>query len=238
MDGADSALAAADLLCHSCVEVLEVDGAALSIIRDSTTWGTFGSSGELSRRLDEFQFTFGEGPCLDAVRSGEPVSAVDLDDPAEQRWPALRSGFLDLGIQAVFALPVGAASSRLGALDLFRRRTGAFGRESAAGALLAAELAVLPLLNLSPVGGWHADGQLGYTQEQPAALERVEVYQATGMLMGALRVDSADTLVRLRAHAFVNSMTASEVGWAIVQRRLALDTDDWLEPGDPAGRSR
>lgn len=120
MDGADSALAAADLLCHACVEVLEVDGAAISIMRDSTTWGTFGSSGELSRRLDEFQFTFGEGPCLDAVRSGEPVSAVDLDDPAEQRWPALRSSFLDLGIQAVFALPVGAASSRLGALDLFR----------------------------------------------------------------------------------------------------------------------
>lgn len=238
MDGADSALMAANLLCQACVEVLEVDGAALSVMHDGALWGTFGSSDQTSRRLDEFQFTFGEGPCLDAVRSGEPVSAVDLDDPAEQRWPALRSAFLDSGIQAVFALPVGAGSTRLGALDLFRRRTGALGREPAAGALLAAELAVLPLLNLSPVGGWQADGQTGHTQEQPASLQRVEVYQATGMLMGALHIDAAEALVRLRAYAFVHSMTVSEVGWAIVQRRLALDTDDWLEPGGPAGWSR
>ncbi len=237
MDGADSALTAANLLCQACVDVLEVDGAALSVMHDGTLWGTFGSSDQASRRLDELQFTFGEGPCLDAVRSGEPVSAVDLDGPAEQRWPALRSSLLDSGIEAVFALPVGAAS-RLGALDLFRRRTGALGREPAAGALLAAELAALPLLNLSPVGGWRAVGQVGNIQEQPAPLERVEVYQATGMLMGALQVDSAEALVRLRAYAFVHSMTASEVAWAIVQRRLALDTDDWLEPGDPAGRTR
>lgn len=114
MDGAGSALAAANLLCHACVEVLDVDGAGISIMNDSTTWGTFGSSGDISRRLEEFQFTFGEGPCLDAVRSGEPVSAVDLDDPAEQRWPALRSSLLDLGIQAVFALPVGQRHRGLG----------------------------------------------------------------------------------------------------------------------------
>ena len=238
MDGAANASAAADLLCHACVEVLGVDGAAISVMHDSTTWGTFGSSGELSRRLDEFQFTFGEGPCLDAVRSGEPVSAVDLDDPAEQRWPALRSSLLELGIQAVFALPVGRAASRIGALDLFRRRTGALGRESAAGALLAAELAVLPLLDLSPAGGWPADGQVGNAPEQPVSLQRVEVYQATGMLMGALQVDSTEALVRLRAYAFVHSMTASDVAWAIVQRRLALDTDDWLETGGSAGWSR
>lgn len=239
MDGAGSALAAADLLCQACVEVLEVDGASISITHDSTTWGTFGSSGELSRRLDELQFTFGEGPCLDAVRSGAPVSAVDLDDPAEQRWPALRPSLLGSGILAVFALPVAVASSRLGALDLFRRRTGALGDASAAGALLAAELAALPLLNLmSPAGGWAGEGQGGTAPEQLASLERVEVYQATGMLMAALQVDATEALVRLRAYAFVHSMTASEVAWAIVQRRLALDSDDWRETGGPAGRSR
>lgn len=97
---------------------------------------------------------------------------------------------------------------------------------------------MLPLLNLSPVGGWHADGQVGNAQEQPVSLERVEVYQATGMLIGALQVDSTEALVRLRAYAFVHSMTASDVAWAIVQRRLALDTDDWLETGGHAGWSR
>jgi hypothetical protein len=88
MDGAVGALAAADLLCRACVDVLGVDGASLSLMYQGSTRGTFGSSGEMSRRLDELQFTFGEGPCLEAVSTGAPVLVDDLSDPAEQRWPA------------------------------------------------------------------------------------------------------------------------------------------------------
>ena len=55
--GAGGALSAADRLCRACVELLGVDGAAVSLMRDGTTVGTFGCSGELSRRLDELQFT-------------------------------------------------------------------------------------------------------------------------------------------------------------------------------------
>lgn len=64
MAGAETALGAADRLCHACVELLEVDGASVSLTYGGSTQGTFGSSGEASRRLDELQFTFGEGPCL------------------------------------------------------------------------------------------------------------------------------------------------------------------------------
>ena len=70
--GSGGALSAANRLCQACVELLEVDGAAVSLMHEGSSQGTFGSSGELSRRLDELQFTFGEGPCLDAVRWGRP----------------------------------------------------------------------------------------------------------------------------------------------------------------------
>lgn len=63
-------------------------------------------------------------------------------------------------------------------------------------------------------------------------MERVEVYQATGMLIGALNVDPTEALVRLRAHAFAHDMTAAEVAWEIVERRLPLDTPDWQDPTD------
>ena len=59
--------AAADELCRACVRLLEVDGASISVIDGVEMRGTFGSSGSLGRTLDELQFTFGEGPCLDAV---------------------------------------------------------------------------------------------------------------------------------------------------------------------------
>src|SRR5882724_5703200 len=87
LDGAPAGLVTADRICAACVDLLQVEGAAISLMHDGSTFGTFGSSSELSRRLDEFQFTFGEGPCLDAVRHGRPILVANLQDPAEQRWP-------------------------------------------------------------------------------------------------------------------------------------------------------
>jgi len=48
----------------------------------------------LSRRLDEPQFTCGEGPCLDAVRDGGRVLVADVNDPSELRWPAFAGALL------------------------------------------------------------------------------------------------------------------------------------------------
>lgn len=237
MAGADSALSAADRLCHACVELLDVDGASVSLMHDGATRGTFGSSGELSRRLDEFQFTFGEGPCMDAVEQGSPVLVANLGDPAEQRWPAFRGAVLDEGVSAVFALPVAIASSSIGALDLYRNASGSLTEKSLAGGRLAAELAALPLLDLMASDvDWDAAARGDDGWDQLASLERVEVYQATGMIVAAVDVDPTEALVRLRARAFATAVTASELAWAIVERRLSLDGDDWrLGPDGATG---
>ncbi len=68
----------ADRLCHACVDLLEVDGAALSFIHAGGAQGTVGSSGEVSRRIDELQFTLAEGPCLDSVRQASAVLVPDI----------------------------------------------------------------------------------------------------------------------------------------------------------------
>ncbi len=238
MSGADSALVAADLLCHACVELLEVDGASVSLTHAGSTRGTFGSSGDMSRQLDELQFTFGEGPCLEAVRHGRPVLAANLDDPAEDRWPAFSGALLQSGVNAVFALPVTIASQQIGALDLFRRRAGQLSRTALSGGLLAAELAALPLLDLmSSDLDWDVDAYGDDRWSQLESLSRVEVYQATGMLIGALDVGPTEALVRLRARAFADGTTAAETAWAIVEGRLALEPGDWLTPGGREGRS-
>jgi hypothetical protein len=230
MRDAGSALAAADQLCHACVDLLDVDGAAVSLMYAGTTRGTFGSSGGLSRRLDELQFTSGEGPCLDAVSLGFPVLVGDLLNAAESRWPLFRSGAAAVGIAAVFALPITVATETVGALDLFRQKGRALTGEALLGGLWAAELAALPLLDLMNADvDWYGLGQ-GDGWDQLASLERVEVYQATGMLIGALGISGTDALVRLRGHAAAHDMTASEVAWAIVKKRLSLDPDDW-QPG-------
>ena len=233
MAGPGGALGAADRLCRACVELLPVDGAAISVTYAGMSQGTFGSSSALSRRLDEFQFTFGEGPCQDASASGLPVLVSDVLGSSSPRWPAFARAVAEAGVRAVYALPVVIAGTRVGALDLFRERPGPLSEDALQGGLWAAELAALPLFTLMTADvDWAAVGESGDAWEQLASLQRVEVHQATGMLSVQLDIDAAEALLRLRAYAFSHGLTASEAALAIVQRRVSL-ADERSPQGRP-----
>lgn len=226
--GAPTPLDAADRLCDACVDLLEIDGASISLVAAGAMQGTFGSSGELSRTLDELQFTFGSGPCLDSVAQARPIFVDDLDHASESRWPSLAGAMMERGIRAVYALPVAVARLPVGALDLYRHRSGPLTGDSLTGGLWAAELASVPLLNLMTSNvNWDKAAEGGSGWDQLASLERVEVYQATGFIIGTLGVSAADALVRLRAHAITHGHTASEVAYQILDRRLDVSSDDW-----------
>lgn len=229
LDGAEPGIDAANELCAACVGLLGIDGAAVSMVHDGSPWWTVGSSSETSRRLDEYQFTFGEGPCLDAVATREAVLVPDLDAPREQRWPAFSGAVLDDGIRGVFALPIVVTNDCVGALDFFRAAPGPLHGVQLAGALMAAELATQPLVSLLGDGRDALDDPRG--SHGMLEMDRIEVYQATGMLIAQLDVDADDALLRLRAHAIATGQTASQVAWDILERGLRLERDDDGGPG-------
>ena len=217
---------AADRLCAACVELIGVEAAAVSLVFDGTTNATLGASGPSARVYDELQFTMGEGPCLDSVAARAPVLVRDLADPREVRWPAYGPAMLAHQIRGVYAMPVLVAGEYLGALDLFRRSPGPLDADQLAGALVAAELAGLPLLDL-----FSADLQAAIENPDSDAwgelyvLSRAEVSQATGALMAQLNIGAAEALVRLRAHAYATDTGATDVARAILERRLFLTSD-------------
>ena len=124
MAGPNGTLAVADRLCRASAELLHLNGAAISLTMDGMNRGTFGSSSAMSGHLDELQFTFGEGPCLEAASADAPVLVHDLDDTADTRWPAFTGAMLDAGVRVVFALPVRLAARPVGALNLYRTDRG------------------------------------------------------------------------------------------------------------------
>lgn len=217
---------AADRLCEACVTLFDIDAAAISLIFDGANSGTLGSSGAPARVYDELQFTLGEGPCLESVATRTPVLVVDLADPDEVRWPMYGPAMLDLQVRAVFAMPLLLAGEYVGALDLFRATPGHLEDEQLAGAIAAAELAGVPLLDVL-----EADLQAAVNDRHSTAwaelnaLSRVEVSQATGMLVAQLGVAPAEALVRLRAHAYATGRSATDVARDILNRQLKLDTD-------------
>lgn len=218
---------AANQLCVACVDFLGVDGAAISLIDHGASRGTYGSSGALSRRIDEMQFTFGEGPCLEAVQIGLPVLVPNLADSADTRWPAFSPRMLESGMQAVFAFPVCIDAVPVGALDLFRAQPGPLSADEFGGGLWAAELAAHVTASATDevAAAHNAQGW-----ERLPFLDRTEVHQATGILIAKLDIDAAQALMRIRAHAFAVGRTASEVALDIVEHRLVLESDSDTAP--------
>jgi hypothetical protein len=217
---------AADRLCDACVVLFDLDAAAISLIFDGAASGTLGSSGDAARRYDELQFTLGEGPCLDSIAQRSPVLVVDLADAADRRWPAFGPAMLAHNIRGVYAMPLVVAGEYVGALDLFRHQPGHLASDHLAGAVVAAELAGIPLLDLL-----EADLQAAVADPKSDAwtelnaLSRAEVSQATGMLVAQLEIEPAEALVRLRAHAYATGRSATDVARDILDRGLKLEVD-------------
>lgn len=216
-------MAAADRLCEALVDLVEVDAAAISLIFDGANSGTLGASSPGARMYDELQFTFGEGPCLDSAALRMPVLVSDLTDIADKRWPAYAPAMLAHRVCGVFAMPVMLAGVGVGALDLYRDRPGALTAPQLEGALAAAELAQMPLLDLLAADLHAAVEQPGSdTWAELRVLSRHEISQATGMLVAQLDVDPTEALVLLRAHAYAANRSATEVARDILTHRLHL----------------
>jgi hypothetical protein len=217
---------AANHLCEACVSLFNVDAAAISLVFDGANVGTLGSSSPSARKYDELQFTMGEGPCLESVARRAPVLVLDLADPTDSRWPAYGAAMMANDIRFVFAMPVVVAGQHVGALDLFRALPGRLDGAQVAGAIVAAELAGIPLLDLM-----NADLQAAAADPTSNAwvelnsLSRAEVSQATGMLVAQLGIEPTEALVRLRAHAYATGRSATEVARDILDRRLKLEAD-------------
>ena len=222
--GACRGTEAADRLCEACVSVLGIDAAAIALVFDGANIGTLGASTARARVFDEVQFTFGEGPCLDAVAQRAPVMVVDLADTGEVRWPAYTPAMLAHQIRGVLAIPVTVAGACVGALDLFLTRPQELRADQLAGLGVAAGLAQLPLLDM-----FSADLHAAATDPCSDAwaelnsLTRAEVSQATGMVMAQLNIEAPAALARLRAHAYATDRTATDVARDIVERRLRLE---------------
>jgi hypothetical protein len=206
--------------------LFDVDAAAISLVFDGASSGTLGSSGESARTYDELQFLLGEGPCLDSVSRRAPVLVIDLADADDARWPLYGPAMLDLQIRGVFAMPVVVAGEYVGALDLFRAEPGRLKQDQFRGAVVAAELAGIPLLDIlsSDLNAAAADPDSSAWAELNS-LYRAEVSQATGMIVAQLGIEPAEALVRLRAHAYSTGRSATDVARDILERRLRLEAD-------------
>jgi hypothetical protein len=213
------ALSVLDRLCAAAVGLLSLRGAGVSLIVDGELRGTAGVSEPGVAAMQELQFELGEGPCVDAWTSMEPVLEPDLRTPARVRWPVFAPAGVEAGVLAVFAFPLSLGAIRIGVLVLYRDRPGGLSPDQLAYALVLADLAcwvILGLQSQAPHGSVHE-----LLASEPA--HWAEVHQATGIASAQLGVSLEEAFVLLRARAFADGRPLREVARDVVSRQLRLE---------------
>lgn len=175
------------------------------------------ATSDLVRRIDELQYHFDEGPCLDAIRESETAQSPDVG--ADDRWPRWGPAAAEeTGVRSMMCFRLFTHDDKLGALNLYSQHRNAFDdvdREH--GLAIAAHMAIAVA----------AVQEIDYLK---AGMDsRSLIGQAQGILMERFDLDpdrAFVVLTRLSSHA---NRKLRDIALEIVQTRL-------LPPGSQSGR--
>jgi hypothetical protein len=201
-------------LCQFAVEEMALSGCALVLMSSREGGRVLADAGPRARTITTLQAELGEGPCLQAYRSGEPVLLPDLAAPEANRWPTFAAAALAAGLHSEFSLPLSAAREGIGTLDLCRDTPGVLTDDHLSDALAAAGIARDAVL-----AGQYAPGGLEDLLAA-AGIDRLVVHQATGMIAAQLDETVANALARLRAAAFTSGRSMYDLARDVVERRV------------------
>ncbi|MEU9229513.1 GAF and ANTAR domain-containing protein [Streptomyces massasporeus] len=141
----DSVQATLDAICSSAVKLIEGCDAAGILTVSKGRAVTLAVCGDIVEESDRLQGELREGPCFDAARrvDGERLFRIaDMTRP-QPSWPRYSPAARDLGIGSMTGVLLYTDEEDFGALNLYSRRPGAFGKDiEAAGWLLASHAAV------------------------------------------------------------------------------------------------
>jgi hypothetical protein len=207
-------------LCRAAVRCLGVDGAGVTATSGLVAHEPLFASDALSARLEELQFTTGEGPGTEDFEFGSPLLVPDLES-VTARWPGFVSAAVAAGARAMFALPLQAGAIRVGVLSLYRAQPGPLTPAELADVLVFADIALHMVLDAAA----GITGSPEYRLLDDLSDKRAEVYQAIGMVSVQLDVNLEEAFVRLRAHAFASGAALGATAGDVVNRRLRLDPD-------------
>jgi GAF domain-containing protein len=171
-------------------------------------------------RVDSEQYDAGDGPCLEASRTGKVV-LVNADDP-EDRWPRFTAAARGEEILSFLAAPLITGEQSLGSFNLYGRARSAFDT-------LDAEILELLTTTVSRTLGDFARFKSARDVAdsiQRALQTRAPIEQAKGILMALHGVDADEAFDLLRRESQATNTRLHTVATELVTRLSTPTTDD------------
>ena len=233
---ADDLLAGLLRVAEATRTVLEVDGAALTLVHADGPPRWVAATDAAVELLIQVQHDFGEGPYLQAYAQDRAVAVEDL--AAAPAWVRLNAVVGQLHVCGVLSVPVRLAGQPVGTLDVYSTQPRAWTAHELEGvgefAAVAGEL-VQTRVEL-------AARELEVAQLRQALTSRVWVEQAKGVLAATQGSDPEAAFQQLRIRARASSRKLAEVAQEVVQdaqrQRLAALTLDDARVQQAEGRAK
>ena len=154
---------------------------------------TAASADALAQQLDELQYEHESGPCLQALATGEVVTAEDLG--TEQRWDGYPTAAMAHGILSILSVPLIVDGKPVGVLNIYAGAVRAFSMvDRQLADLLAGQAAIAVTAALR-----HYDEVTLSDHLRIALSSRSVIDQAIGIVMAKRRCDPATAFAMLRA---------------------------------------
>ena len=214
-------------LSQACVEVLGVAGAGISLTDEIRV--PLGASDTVAARAERLQTTLGEGPCLSAADSAEPLVADQ--DTIAARWPLFHRELVSqTPYRSIMSIPLLARDgfTCLGALDLYLAEAQA-APDFFVSQVISAIAAPISSVLFDYDGIRANPNALPSWLNSASVTERMHVWIAVGILMEHSGVGNDDALAALRAHARAKNESIDDTA----DRMMSLE----LRPGSVMTRS-
>ncbi|MEU1641429.1 GAF and ANTAR domain-containing protein [Micromonospora zamorensis] len=169
-------------------------------------------SGEMALRLDELQYEYEQGPCLEAAKEAAVVSVPDMSE--EARWPQWAAQAVQGGALSSLSIGFPIQETVLGALNIYGVKPGAFDDDAVTLAQTFAGYAAVALANAHL---YDTTATLA-AQMQSAMQSRAVIEQAKGIIMGERRCTPDEAFAVLAKVSQDSNRKLRDVAAALVER--------------------
>ena len=208
-----------DRLVSYSVELLAADAAGIMLVDSQRNLQVVACSHEDAEMMELLQLQADQGPCVECLRTGAPVSVPDLADAAS-RWPVFVAAVAARGAyRSVHALPLRLRGEAIGTMNLFHRQPGALPDADLEVGQALADVATIGILQERAI----RRGEVLTEQLQTALNHRVIIEQAKGVLAQRGDLSMNDAFDRLRRYARNHNTRLSEIARQVVETDLATD---------------
>ena len=200
-------------ICIAATLVVSGCHHASLLVRRDSGYVTVAATDQIAQRVDDYERTTGDGPCLDAIEEETPQ--IDCDITTNSRWPQLAALLIeDTPVRGVMGFRLLVNKRKSGALNLFSDTPNAFTKESAGQAIVLAAFASVAINAV-------AQGEDAATMRRGLVSNR-EIGKALGMLMMLHGYSEEEAFATLRRHSQHLNIKLADVARQVIEQRGQL----------------